>query len=169
MGWYPEGGYIWGCKSGLARKDKTSHKLSVSEETAHFLRDKVGSGDTGPYGSSVAEFFGRIGKEVIADRYGVEPDLEENEYYLTFTRPSSLDEFRERVSREAEERGVDDLVWDLWMGASHYAGYVAANENWTEALEDDLLLWRDTQEIRERYKLTDLELEFFQENVHFRS
>ncbi|KXA95571.1 hypothetical protein AKJ36_00045 [candidate division MSBL1 archaeon SCGC-AAA259I07] len=142
----------------------------VGHEATHYLRDRVGPGDKFPEDNSVIEFFGRLGRRVVADRYGehVAPgagvvtggELVEN--YMN-NRNKDVEEVRVEVIEDAKNSDPRDATsaFSLWMNVTHYAGNLAADENYPDVLNDDQLIRREADEIRDRFRILEREYEAF--------
>lgn len=126
----------------------------VGEEIAHHLRSKAGPGDRIPQYESVAEFFGRIGCNLAAETYGTEVEEPSVEMLEGRTIPEDM-KFLIRNS----EYAFDDVLRIFLSHLAHYAGSIAADEHWREAIKDKKLIYRDSEEIREKYGIVEKERE----------
>lgn len=133
----------------------------VGEEVAHWLREVVGPGDEIPRYLPVSEFFGRIGRRLIAEVYDRQLEPPTVHKMVGTPLPRSEREIREELieksSKESKEGNLLSALY--WSSVAHYAGQTAADENMEEVLKDPDLLYRDSMEIREKYGIDRRELE----------
>ncbi|KXA95568.1 hypothetical protein AKJ36_00025 [candidate division MSBL1 archaeon SCGC-AAA259I07] len=137
----------------------------VGEEVAHFLREKVGPGIKEPRYASVGEFFGRLGRRLVAD--SLDEKVEKPEVWLKWVHSvdGSKEEFRNKLIKKAGNAEPGDILYDVWESVAHYAGYKVADENYPEVLEDENLLYRNSEVLWKEYEMLEKEYEGLEEAV----
>lgn len=119
---------------------------------------------------AVDEFFGGIGSRIAARAAGEETnDLSTEGNTDQVITEYTPEEFRDRILDP--ETGVaalaDENLYDIRDGVFHIAGYRAAEENFEQALRDDDLIRKSSEQIHSEYGIDQLELEVLKEIYEF--
>lgn len=129
----------------------------VSSVSAKIVRDFHGSGDKSPRYRPERHFFHSLaGKHVIEKHYQVEK--EPNELWrdeITELKSKSMEEVDDMISGYPSSSAIPYEIREEWNEISRTAGSQAAHQNYEEAVSDEQLIHRSSEEIRDRYGLDE--------------
>ena len=114
--------------------------------------------------------FGGIGSRIAAQAAGEEPnDLSVGQGSDRVVTEYTLEEFRDMILNP--EAGIaaleDQSLYAVRDGIFHIAGYRAAEENFEDALEDEELIRKGSDERRSEYGKDQYELDGIEEIYEF--
>mgnify|MGYP006299774153 FL=1 len=119
---------------------------------------------------AVDEFFGGIGSRIASHAAGEKPnDLSPGESSDQVITEYTPEEFRDRILDP--EAGIaalaDGNLYAIRDGIVHMTGYRAAKQNFEEALEDDELIRKSSEQIHSEYDIDQHELDVIKEIYEF--
>lgn len=142
----------------------------VGHEVAHYLRDKMGSGDDRPRDDSVEEFFGRLGAKLAVEKHGGSPPPDPSNFLkkmeLLCPTNTTGEEAREYLLEKAPKPPRDEYH-TMWKTVTYVAGSRAAEENYSRALTDEDLIYKTPREIKDEFGLVERECEAVREIIVF--